>query len=506
MSDLMSFKKNMEQLGMPFPSDPSLIGIQPGKATSRMLAEGDAITIKGAAALSTGTVNSPAGLQSYSLAQGSSLIVGPFPGRRKIAITPSTGAIDVTVGAAVLNSLLAGAIPNQIVGSNGAKYSLSGNSRSQLPKTTAKLAKIRAGKTTGTNGIDGQLRVGMVGDSTTTGAGAGTSGITLLVNARQKNIVSAVKSIVNTKGVRCVDDSFMGDQFVSGTLGNLAYPSYDPRVTFSFVGTSAMFPDGSYRSLGGIYFRLPAATDSITLTPNQPWDTARIHFVNCAVGAASLSIDGGASTTGIIGGASVSATNISKSSFATKVITKVKGTESLRIGGVTGSPNTGALVFRGAWLYDSTVPAINLIGLGEYGLRLSQEFAISSFAAAFLSDLYDLVVIDMAINDENIGGIAALPDYLTALDNAVLAAKASGADVIICTPNSINVTQSTVDAYNAAIINYALVNNIYLLDLNSEMGSFATANANGLMSDSLHPTDVGYQSKAVPLANLLASA
>jgi len=406
----------------------------------------------------------------------------------------------------VLGALTVGAIPNQITGPGGFKYVLSGNSRSQLPKTTAKLAKIRAGKTTGTNGMDGQLRVGLVGDSTTTGAGAGTSGTTRLVNARQKNVVAALKGIINSRGVRCIDDSFIGDQFVAGTLGNLAYPSYDPRVAFSFTGLSAMFPNGAFRSLGGVFFYLPAATDSITFTPNQPWDTAVIYSVNCFAGTAALSINGGASTAGITGDALITTTNISKSSFATKTITKAKGSESLRIGGVTGALNTGGTPIRGAWLYDSTVPAVNLIGLGEYGLRLSQEYAISSFAAAFLSDLYDLVVIDMSINDQNVGGMAALPDYLTALDNTVIAAKASGADVIICTPNSINVNQSTVDAYNAAIINYALVNNIYLLDLNAEMGPFATANANSLMSDNLHPTDVGYQSKAVPLANLIATA
>jgi len=474
------------------------------------LAEGQSATITGdataAASVTVSTQNGVTVDMTVNITANSSKVIGPVQYSRQIIMTPTAGSISAEVGDAVLGALSVGAIPNQITGPGGFKYVLNGNSRSQLPKTTAKLAKIRAGKTTGTNGIDGQLRVGLVGDSTTTGAGAGTSGITLLVNARQKNIVAAVKGIVNTKGVRCIDDSFMGDQFVSSTLGNLAYPSYDPRVAFSFTGTTALFPDGSYRSLGGIYFRLPAATDSITLATSQPWDTARFHTVNCSVGTASLSIDGGLSTVGITGGASISTTNISKSSFATKVITKVKGTESLRIGGVTGSPNTGATVFRGVWLYDSTVPAVNLIGLGEYGLRLSQEYAISSFAAAFLSDLYDLVVINMSINDQNIGGVAALPDYLTALDNTVIAAKASGADVVICTPNCINVTQSTVDAYNAAIINYALVNNIYLLDLNAEMGPFATANANGLMSDNLHPTEVGYQSEAVPLANLLASA
>lgn len=101
MSDLMSFKKNMEFLRMPLPSDSSVFGLQAGKAISVMLAEGDAITIKGASALSTGTVNSPNGLQNFSLSAGGSLIIGPFVGRRKIAINVTSGGIDALVSSAI---------------------------------------------------------------------------------------------------------------------------------------------------------------------------------------------------------------------------------------------------------------------------------------------------------------------------------------------------------------------------------------------------------------------
>lgn len=385
---------------------------------------------------------------------------------------------------------------------SGSRYVLSGNSRSQLPKMTSKLAKIRLGKITGANGSDGQLRIGLPGDSTITGAGGGT-GAGLLVGARAKNVVAALKAQINKRGIRCIDDSIMGDQLTNTMLGNVGYPQFDPRL--AFTGTAGIFPNGNMRSLGGVYFRLNALTDSMIFQPSEAWDTARIHTVNASAGAASMSINNGESTAGITGNTRITTTNIGQAAFASQVITKAKGMQALMIGNVAGSANSGTPVIRGIEVWDSTTPAVNLIGLGEYGVRLSLEYTSSAFQAAFLADQYDCIVIDMTINDINAGGLAALPAYLLALDQTVTAAKAAGSDVIICTPNSVNLTKSTVDAYNAAIVNYALANNIYLLDINAEMGEFSAANANGLLADSLHPTDVGYQVKAVPLAQLITS-
>lgn len=106
MSDLMSFKKNMEFLGMPLPSSPSIYGLQPNKAVYQWLAEGDSITITGLSVSNTGTVYSPSGLQNYSLAKDATLVVGPFSGRSKVSIVGATGSINAVVEKAVLGAAL----------------------------------------------------------------------------------------------------------------------------------------------------------------------------------------------------------------------------------------------------------------------------------------------------------------------------------------------------------------------------------------------------------------
>jgi hypothetical protein len=116
MSDLMSFKNNMESLGIPFPSSPTAIGVQPGKPILILLAEGDTVAIRGSGASNTGTVNSPSGLQSYSLLVGATLLIGPFKGVCKIAINGATGAIDALVSSAALTSpMVTSGVNNSLV-------------------------------------------------------------------------------------------------------------------------------------------------------------------------------------------------------------------------------------------------------------------------------------------------------------------------------------------------------------------------------------------------------
>lgn len=354
----------------------------------------------------------------------------------------------------------------------------------------SKLAKIRTGLTTGTNGIDGQLRIGIVGDSTTMGAGAGT-GTVGTTGARPKCVGRQLVSQFTQQGIAARADTFMGDQGYFNVSGSITgYPLYDPRVTFG--GTTGIYPNASYRSLGGIYFQLKAASDTLTFTPENSWDTAVIYYENGSAGVATMSLGNAAA---ISGGSTVTTTNSGGAfSFGKRTITITKASTSLIFTQTSGTP-----VIRGVWCYDSTTPSVNIFNLGIFGEQLSvvQPFASPAFSA----DVYDAIIINMSIND--IGAGVSVDAYISALNTLVTNARATGADVLLATTSVTNRADSVVLPYVVAIMNYAYVNGLQVIDLYSRMGAFSKANTNGLMYDNLHPSAPGYQDICVAYGNTL---
>lgn len=98
MSDLMSFKYNMSQVRLDLPSSPSIIGLQAGKSASLQLKEGDFIEIMGASISNIGTYYSTnTGLQNFNLYQNNTVNIGPFRGRRDVAVSVTSGSVDIIV-------------------------------------------------------------------------------------------------------------------------------------------------------------------------------------------------------------------------------------------------------------------------------------------------------------------------------------------------------------------------------------------------------------------------
>jgi hypothetical protein len=89
-------------------SSPSKPGIAPGAPVTFFLQEGDAVTVKSAAA-STGTVQqydaSGTLVKTTLIAASTTMVFGAFPGVNSIVVTTTAGSIDVTVGDAVLGAV-----------------------------------------------------------------------------------------------------------------------------------------------------------------------------------------------------------------------------------------------------------------------------------------------------------------------------------------------------------------------------------------------------------------
>jgi len=387
---------------------------------------------------------------------------------------------------------------NQIVAGGGTGSSnvtidtIQASSATILQKTRSKLAKIRAGVTTGTNGIDGQFKLGIVGDSTVMGAGAGTAGTTNTTGARAKSAGVYLAAQFAALGVPAIHDTFMGDQqMFACNASTTGYPAYDPRVVFG--GTTSIYPSGLYRSLGGIYFRLNAASDTLTFTPSNAWDTAVIYYENGSAGTANMTLGNAAAITG---GSVVTTLNTGQQSFGTQTITITKAATSLIFTQSTGTP-----VIRGVWCYDSTIPRVNIFNLGEYGQKLTAEYLL--WTSAIVPDAYDAVIINSTINDIN--GGTSVATYMTNLASLVASFQAAGTEVAaICTenPNSTGNAQLELD-YQSAILAFCISNNIHCIDLTTRMGTWISANSLGFMYDTVHPNSIGYADIATAYGNLL---
>lgn len=380
----------------------------------------------------------------------------------------------------------------------------------RLPKLAAGVARVRAGDTSPANG--GQYKVGLLGDSTSTSAGAGTAqtgDATALTGARANGIAALLKKILNeTYGITTRDSAFMGDQLVwSGITAPLTpstfYPSYDSRVAFG--SNTACITNANFRALGGLYFRMTSG-GTITFTPGIEFDRMVAYLTASNTGTGTLTVGNAASVTnGSISNThtGVQATDIANLRQQIATIAAKANTTAIY------TRSTGNFDVRGLWCYPSDIPGINLFQLGAYGQKLSVEAAGNGtscpYTTAIASDLYDLLIIDMSINDMG-AGLVPVATHMAALQSVVAAQIATGGEVIICTPNVCNPANVPLYLdYLAAYRSYTAANNYVLIDHWDEQGSYAIANANGLCFDPVsHLKGPGYADKMQRVAKVIA--
>lgn len=358
-----------------------------------------------------------------------------------------------------------------------------------LAKWRNAMAKVRAGT--------GRGRLLLVGDSTTMGGGAGTSGQTNLVGAQANNRTMALAARLSALGVPTQTHSFMGDQYCGKT--SVTYAQYDPRLS---LGTNWQeLSSSNYEVLGGYMFRNTSTSGVLGFTPTAPIDHFTVYYLqNAGLGSATVNVDGGASL-GTINEAG--AAQITSQTFSV-----TRGSHQIQIVGATAT-----FYLLGIVAWDSTIPAIDIITCGMWGAT-SADFANtanfwnpgSANAMTFLGQ--DAAILQFTINDSN-GGLSQLPAYQTNMTAVVGALKSTG-DLLIESGIPSNTSQATdgvtLAAFVATCQNLAAVNGCNFLDIGARYGSYATANALGWMFDSVHANAVGYQDVAQAEASYLAHA
>src|SRR3954454_16160484 len=139
----------------------------------------------------------------------------------------------------------------------------------------------------------GDALVGIVGDSTTAGQGAGT-GASYTNSAKTLSVSSRLAAQLTAMGLRASADSVFGNQNVdSTTRANANYVAYNPAVVIA--------ADWSIENLavpGGNIFKNESGTGALSFTPAEAFDTIDLWFLN-ATGNGQVTVD--------IGGAALAA-------------------------------------------------------------------------------------------------------------------------------------------------------------------------------------------------------
>lgn len=338
--------------------------------------------------------------------------------------------------------------------------------------------------------LTGRGKLLMVGDSTNSGAGSGSSGTLNLVGARPKSWPTDMATLL-TSFVACSDLSLWNN---NGVQPSTTYTLYDPR--FSITGSGFGAGAGIASLGGGLFTYTTGSACTVSFTPTAAFDTIVIYYVrNTSQGSFTTNVDGGASlgTTTTAGAAAV----------LTQTYTVTRSTHTINL--VCG--NNGNLNLIGFYVYDSTVPAIDMIQAGWVGAKAS-DFAATANPWSSINLLKtlapDLTIINLTINDSN--NLSGVSTYSTNLQTIITAAKISGDVILMVGPpsNTTPATDGTLDQYIAAMYGLASSNGCPVVDLKSRWTSYAFINPIMSYFDTLHPTAVPYQDVARASLRILA--
>ena len=332
------------------------------------------------------------------------------------------------------------------------------------------------------------------GDSTTTAAGAGSSGQTNLVAARPNGWVSQLAAQMSFAGFNANNDARFGSQTVNAT--SVTIPQYDTAVTLG--GSWSLTGSATYDSIGGGMYTANTSTSTLAIAPAGAFDSVDIYYVqNAGLGTFTVNVDGGAtlSTINCASAGLFQKATVSGITLGTHTLNLVMSTSS--------SVYVAGFVFK-----NSAKKGLKFVQSGMWGKKIG-DFAVTTNLWSPQNALAKLAptthFIQLTINDTNLPtNIAA---YQASLDAYVKASIAAGIETILMTgwqsspggyPNAV-LYQQYYDAVKAV----AIANNCALIDMGTRMGSYAVTNAMGLMSDGSHPNAIGYADEAALILQIL---
>ena len=289
-------------------------------------------------------------------------------------------------------------------------------------------------------------------------------------NYRAHSVIAYLAAALSGRGIRAQWDSIWGTQ---GYNDLAAHTIADPRTTFGAGWTNVI---GS--SLGGSMFSNQADTTDLQITFEGEYDAIDIYY-NRLSGGGTFEVfidDVSQGTQSTNAGAAV--IKLIKTGFAL-------GEHVLKIRRISG----GQVNIIGVEAYDTTRPALNLLGMGWVG-SASPDWA-STTAARSPRNALPVVGPEatfLLIGNNDISAARATAIYKINMQTIIEGAKLSG-DVIIVGPQEVNPAvydQSLQDEYFAARLELATEFDCPLIDWKAHLGTFAQGSAIGAYADDQH--------------------
>ena len=319
----------------------------------------------------------------------------------------------------------------------------------------------------------------LVGDSTTSGVGAGDGGT--IQNAQFFSTPVRLARYLTGKGIPTTQGVQFGDQGVS--LNGVQLSNFDLRFTYD---PAVWTFQHNALVMGGSFWTCTAGTSALNFAPRDTVDSFDIFYAidnNSSHGTLNIQIDGAAPASG---GSSVNTSGPAAIGTVT-VKASALGTHTLNL---TRS-GTGAVYVIGVRAYNSAQPGVSVYPAGISGATAVQ-LADNSSAYSNLPMLQkiapDLTIVNLGLNDMTAGTPSkTFRDSLTAI---VTAAQASGPVLMISPTRRSDVTDDVFSKYTADIAAVSLQTGCALLDLAQRFGDGQWVST--LMSDVAHPNRPGY--------------
>lgn len=323
----------------------------------------------------------------------------------------------------------------------------------------------------------GYATVACIGDSTTMGAGAGSSGTSNTTGARANSYPALLKKLLNGMGIPAIDENTWGDNTTPGG-GTAGITSYDPRVTFTGTSWSR-----TATALAGALFTNAATsnTDALIFTPTTPCDTFVIWYVQNS-GFPTFTVTDGGTTLATINAAGSAA-------FPGQIVTRASATTNPI--SIQKSSGTGTFYIGGIDAYNSATKSVRLFNWGTYGSWTTNwTGAGSPWSTLNAIQLVkpSLSIIQLGIND--IRNNVSAATYQANMQSLINACKANG-DVILLRfhPDNAPANASLLPGYSAAQSALSVSNNIPLIDLTARFGSYSAMSS--VYWDSVHLLPAG---------------
>lgn len=349
------------------------------------------------------------------------------------------------------------------------------------------VSKLRSASTTGI-----PASVARIGDSTTLGAGAGTSSngsstgcsgawAGAPMQLLQESIQSGGK-VVSTNNFWCCN----------GNSDTTSYSNYDSRVT---LGANWGF-SGSVPSMGGTVAKYTTGSiNNLSVQMSGAVSEIAVYYLTVPdLGAFDVLVNGQVVGSGTCNAAlGFNALNVSISSVVDPVVSiRPSGAASVYIAAIEGSGN-GDLVLRQFANFGS--PISDLVGTTD------------PWSSLLALDVYqnDLTIINVTINDAN--AETAKNAYRANLEKLIQKALKYG-DVWLELGAISDAVQSTNGAlYNIqdAVVSLAEAYDLPLISFPAIMKSFAIADDQSLMFDTKHPTLEGYSAERDVIYSAISS-